>query len=46
MFNKKIAIIVEDVKTSAELNDSKTARKIWEALPKYKNILQILKLLN
>jgi hypothetical protein len=33
MFDKKITITVEDVKMSAELNDSETARKIWEALP-------------
>jgi hypothetical protein len=33
MFNKKITIIVEDVKMSAELNSSETAQKIWEALP-------------
>jgi hypothetical protein len=46
MFNKKITITVEDVKMSAELNDSNNAQKIWKTLPKYKNILQILKLLN
>jgi len=33
MFDKKITITVEDVKMSAELNDSKTAQKIWEKLP-------------
>jgi len=33
MFDKKITITVEDIKMSAELNDSKTAQKIWEALP-------------
>ncbi len=33
MLDKKIAIIIGDIKTSAELNDSKTAQKIWEALP-------------
>jgi hypothetical protein len=33
MFDKKITITVEDIKMSAELNDSETARKIWEALP-------------
>lgn len=33
MFNKKITITVEDVKMSVEMNDSKTAQKIWEALP-------------
>ena len=33
MFDKKITITAEDIKTSAELNDSKTAQKIWEALP-------------
>jgi len=29
---KKINILVEDLKVEAELNDSKTARLIWEAL--------------
>lgn len=33
MFDKKITITVNDVKMSAELNDSNTAQKIWEALP-------------
>ena len=33
MFDKKITITVEDVKMDAELNDSETAQKIWEALP-------------
>ncbi len=33
MFDKKITITVKDVKMSAELNDSNTAQKIWEALP-------------
>ena len=33
MFDKKITITVKDVKISAELNDSKTAQKIWDALP-------------
>ncbi len=33
MFDKKITITVKDIKMSAELNDSETARKIWEALP-------------
>jgi hypothetical protein len=33
MFDDKITITVEDIKMSAELNDSETARKIWEALP-------------
>jgi len=33
MFDKKITITVEDVKMSAELNDSKIAQKIWETLP-------------
>jgi hypothetical protein len=33
MFNKKITITVGDIKASAELIDSKTAQKIWEALP-------------
>lgn len=30
---KKIKIIVSDLKVEAELNDSKTAQLIWEALP-------------
>ena len=30
---KKINILVEDLKVEAELNDSKTARLIWEGLP-------------
>ncbi|MBU4349215.1 MAG: hypothetical protein L6371_08180 [Candidatus Atribacteria bacterium] len=38
MFNKKITIIVEDIKMSAELNDSNTAKKIWEALPIEANV--------
>jgi hypothetical protein len=33
MFDKKITITAEDIKMSAELNSSKTAQKIWEALP-------------
>jgi len=33
MLDKKITITAEDIKMSAELNDSKTAQKIWEALP-------------
>jgi len=33
MFDEKITITVEDIKMSAELNDSKTAQKIWDALP-------------
>ena len=34
MLDKKITITVGDIKTSAQLlNDSKTAQKIWEALP-------------
>ena len=33
MFDKKITITVEDVKISAELNDSETAQKIWKVLP-------------
>ena len=32
MFYKKIIITVKDVKMSAELNDSNTAKKIWEVL--------------
>ncbi len=31
--DKKIKIIVSDLKVEAELNDSKTAQLIWEALP-------------
>ena len=30
---KQITIKVEDIKVDAELNDSKTAQKIWESLP-------------
>lgn len=33
MFDKKITITVNDVKMSAELNDSETAQKIWKTLP-------------
>jgi hypothetical protein len=33
MSDKKITITVEDIKMSAELNDSKTAQKIWKTLP-------------
>jgi hypothetical protein len=33
MLDKKITITVGDIKASAELIDSKTAQKIWEALP-------------
>jgi len=33
MSDKKIKIIAEEAKASAELNESKTAQKIWEALP-------------
>ena len=33
MLDKKITIAVKDVKMSAELNDSETAQKIWDALP-------------
>lgn len=33
MFDKKITITVNDIKMSAELNDSETAQKIWKALP-------------
>jgi uncharacterized protein len=33
MLDKKITITAGDIKVSAELNDSKTAQKIWEALP-------------
>ena len=30
---KKIKILVSDLKVEAELNDSKTAQSVWEALP-------------
>ena len=33
MLDKKITITVKDVKMGAQLNDSNTAQKIWEALP-------------
>ena len=33
MLDKKITIIIKDVKMSAELNDSNTAQKIWKTLP-------------
>ncbi len=33
IFDKKITITVNNVKMSAELNDSETAEKIWDALP-------------
>jgi uncharacterized protein len=33
ILDKKITITVGDIKASAELIDSKTAQKIWEALP-------------
>jgi len=33
MIDKKITITVEDIKVSAELNNSETAQKIWKALP-------------
>ena len=33
MFDKKITITVEDIKISAELNNSETAQNIWDALP-------------
>lgn len=33
MLDKKITITAEDIKMSAELNDSNTAKKIWKALP-------------
>jgi hypothetical protein len=33
MLDKKITITVGDIKVTAELNDSQTAQKIWEALP-------------
>jgi len=33
MLDKKITITVGDIKTRAQLNDSKTAQKIWDTLP-------------
>ena len=33
MFDEKIIITVDNVKISAQLNDSETAEKIWDALP-------------
>ena len=30
---KKITITIEDLKVDASLNDSKTAQKVWDALP-------------
>ena len=30
---KKIRILISDLKVEAELNDSKTAQSVWEALP-------------
>jgi len=33
MFDEKIIITVDNFKISAKLNDSKTAQKIWDALP-------------
>jgi hypothetical protein len=33
MLDKKIIVTAGDIKTSAELNSSETAQKIWEALP-------------
>jgi len=33
MLDKKITITVGDIKTRAQLNDSETAQKIWDALP-------------
>ena len=33
MFDEKIIITVDNVKISAQLNDSKTAQNIWDALP-------------
>jgi hypothetical protein len=38
MLDKKITITAEDIKMSAELNDSNTAKKIWEALPIEANV--------
>ncbi len=35
---KKLAIRVENIKADAELNDSKTAQEIWEALPIESNV--------
>ena len=33
MFVKKIVIKIEDLTVNAELNESKSAQKIWDALP-------------
>ena len=30
---KKIRILVSDLKVEAELNESRTAQSVWEALP-------------
>lgn len=38
MIDKKITITVEDIKVSAELNNSETTKKIWEALPIEANV--------
>jgi hypothetical protein len=38
MLDKKITITAEDIKMSAQLNDSNTAKKIWEALPIEANV--------
>jgi len=35
---KKVIIRVENIKADAELNDSKTAQEIWEALPIESNV--------
>ncbi len=35
---RKITIRVENIKVNAELNDSETAREIWEALPIESNV--------
>lgn len=38
MAGGKITIIIEDLKIHAELNNSETAKKIWEALPIEANV--------
>ncbi len=35
---RKITVRVENIKANAELNDSETAQKIWEALPIESNV--------
>jgi len=36
--SRKITVRVENIKANAELNDSETAQKIWEALPIESNV--------